>query len=99
MSAAGDWKLTVNTPMGTQTPTLTLAEDGGKISGEMKSPMGNVEFSDGSIDGNDLSWDMTLKAMGQEIKLSCTATVDGDSISGKMSSPMGASDFTGTKEG
>ncbi len=99
MSAAGDWKLTVNTPMGTQTPTLTLAEDGGKISGEMKSPMGNVAFSDGSVDGNDLSWDMTLEAMGQKIQLSCTATVDGDSISGKMSSPMGASDFTGTKEG
>lgn len=97
MSVAGDWKLTVNTQMGVQTPTLTLTEDGGKLSGEMKSPMGNVEFSDGSIDGNDLSWDMELEAMGQKIKLTCTATIDGDSISGKISTPMGDSDFTGTK--
>ena len=99
MSAAGAWKLTINTPMGTQTPTLTLTEEGGKLSGSMDSPMGSVEFSDGTVEGNELSWEMNIEAMGQKIKLSVTATMDGDSISGKMNSPMGGSDFTGQKEG
>ena len=99
MSAAGTWKLTINTPMGTQTPTLTLNEEGGKLSGNMEGPMGAVEFSDGTIEGNDLNWEMNIEAMGQKIKLTVTATVDGDSISGKMNSPMGGSDFTGQREG
>ncbi len=99
MSVAGTYKLTVNTPMGTQNPTLTLAEDGGAVSGSMAGQMGTQEFSGGTAEGNEASWDMTISAMGQEIKLSCTAKVDGDSISGQMSSPMGAADYTGQREG
>ena len=99
MSAAGTWQLTVNTPMGTQTPTLTLAEEGGKLSGTLQSPMFSTDFGDGTIEGNDLSWAMTIEAMGQKIELTVAATLDGDSMSGKMNSPMGASDFTGKREG
>ena len=99
MSVAGTYKLTMNTPMGTQTPTLTLTEDGGALSGSMAGEMGTQEFSGGTVDGNEASWNMTISAMGQEIELSCTAKVDGDSISGKMSSPMGGADYTGQREG
>lgn len=99
MSVAGTFKLTMNTPMGTQTPTLTIVEDGGAVSGNMAGPMGTTEFSGGTVDGDSASWDMTIDAMGQQIKLSCNCTVDGDSISGKMSSPMGGADFTGQREG
>jgi len=98
MSVAGTYKLTVNTPMGTQTPTLTLVEEDGSLSGSMAGQMGTQEFSGGTVDGNSATWDMTISAMGQEIKLSCSCAVDGDSISGKMSSPMGAADFTGQRE-
>jgi len=99
MSVAGTFKLTMNTPMGTQTPTLTINEDGGAVSGNMAGPMGTTEFSGGTVDGNSASWGMELEAMGQKIKLDCNCTVDGDSISGKMSSPMGGADFTGQREG
>lgn len=99
MSVAGTFKLTVNTQMGTQTPTLTLIEDGGALSGNMVGEFGTQEFSGGKVDGDSGSWDMTISAMGQEIALSCTCAVDGDSISGKMSTPMGDADFTGQREG
>ena len=42
MSVAGKWQLTVNTPMGKQTPILTLNEDG---TGSLNSPQGDVAFS------------------------------------------------------
>ncbi|MEE8399297.1 MAG: hypothetical protein V3S89_09850 [Desulfobacterales bacterium] len=99
MSVAGTFKLTMNTPMGTQTPTLIINEESGAVSGSMAGPMGTTEFSGGTVDGSSASWDMTLEAMGQQIKLSCNCEVDGDSISGKMSSPMGGADFTGQREG
>ena len=99
MSVDGTFKLTVNTPMGTQTPTLTLKEDGGALSGTIDGQAGKQAFSGGTVDGNKASWEMTINAMGQDITLSCTATVDGDSITGSMSTPMGAADFTGQREG
>jgi hypothetical protein len=61
--------------------------------------IGSNEFSGGTVDGNNLSWEVTIKAMGQDIKLTCTGTVDGDSISGKMNTPMGGADYTGQREG
>jgi len=99
MSVDGTYKLTVNTQMGVQTPTLTLKEDGGALSGTIDGQAGKSDFSGGTVDGNNASWEMTINAQGQEIKLTCTATVDGDSISGKINTPMGGADFTGQKEG
>lgn len=98
MSVAGAFKLTMNTPMGVQTPTLTIKEEGGAVSGNMVGQMGTTEFSGGTADGNSAKWDMTIEAMGQKIQMSCNCTVDGDSISGAMSSPMGSADFTGQRE-
>ncbi len=100
MSVAGTFQLTVTTQMGTQTPTLTLKEDGGAVSGTLAGEMiGTSEFSGGTAEGNTATFDVTIQAMGQEIKLSCNCTVDGDSISGKMGTPMGDADFTGQREG
>lgn len=98
MSVAGTFKCTMNTPMGVQTPTLTIKEDGGAVSGTMAGQMGTTEFSGGTADGDSAKWNMTIEAMGQKIELTCNCTVDGDSISGAMNSPMGAADFTGQRE-
>ena len=98
MSVAGTFQLTVNTQMGTQTPTLTLKEDGGALSGTLAGDaIGSNDFSGGTVDGNSGTFAVTVQAMGQEINLNCSCTVDGDSISGKMGTPMGDADFTGKK--
>lgn len=99
MSVDGTYKLTVNTQMGVQTPTLILKEDGGSLSGTFDGQTGKVDFSGGTVDGNSASWEVTIEAMGQSIKLTCKATVDGDSISGNIDTPMGGADFTGQREG
>ena len=99
MSVDGAYKLTVNTPMGVQTPTLTLKEDGGALSGTIDGQEGKTDFSGGTVDGNSASWELTISPQGQEIKLTFTAAVEGNSISGKVSTPMGGVDFTGQREG
>jgi hypothetical protein len=99
MSVAGVYKLTMNTPMGLQTPTLTIVEEDGAVRGNMVGQLGTNEFSGGTLDGNVATWNMTIEVMGQRIEMSCNCTVEGDSISGAMSSPMGGADFTGQREG
>ena len=99
MSVEGTYKLTVNTPQGVQTPTLTLKEDGGALSGTIDGQEGKTDFSGGTVDGNNASWELTISPQGQKIKLTFNATVDGDSISGQVSTPMGGADFTGQREG
>jgi len=99
MSVAGTYKLTMTTPRGTQTPTLTLKEEGGSVSGTYAGQMGTTEFSGGTVDGNNVKFNINISAMGREITLSFDGTVEGNSIKGTMSTPMGGSEFTGTREG
>ncbi len=94
MSAAGTWKLEVNTPLGKRTPTLIVNDDG---SGEFQSPDGNANLSEGKLDGDSISAKTTLKMMGQEIKAEIEGKADGDSISGQVKTPMGNASFTGTR--
>jgi hypothetical protein len=97
MSIDGSWKITINSPMGSQESTLTLNTDGGSLSGSMASPQGTQEFEGGSIDGNDLQWvvDMTQP---MPMKLEISATVDGDNISGNVKlGAFGDASFEGAR--
>lgn len=81
MPVDGTWKLTMTTPMGTQTPTLTLASDGGNVTGTMEGAQGTVAIEDGRVDGNSISWAITAAQMAMKINFS--GTIDGDRMSGK----------------
>jgi hypothetical protein len=94
VSAVGTWKLKVSTPMGQQTPTMTLNADG---SGKLEGPLGKASFTDGKVNGDEVSFTVTMQIMGQGFKLDVTAKADGDNLSGSMNTPMGPSTFTGTR--
>lgn len=83
MSADGDWKVTMNSPMGSQDATLTLKADGGALSGKIVGPQGTQEFDGGSVDGNTLSWKISMK-QPMPMELEFDATVDGDAIKGNV---------------
>jgi len=62
MSVSGTYKITINTPMGQQTPNLTLKEENGSVSGTFDSPMGGAqEFSGGTVEGNTAKFDITRR--------------------------------------
>ena len=83
MSVDGDWKVTMNSPMGAQEGTLTLKADGGSLSGTMVTAMGAQEFDGGSVEGDLLKWKVSLK-QPMPMDLDFSATVDGDSIRGDV---------------
>jgi hypothetical protein len=95
MPVTGKWKLTITTPMGTQTPTLTINADG---TGSLDGQRGSQTLGDLKISGESVTYSVPFKAMGQEITLKCSATASGDELKGRMDTPMGGADFTGVRE-
>lgn len=97
MSADGDWNVKMNSPMGSQEATLTLATDGGSLSGKMAGPQGTQEFDGGTVNGDVLNWKVSL-TQPMPIDLEFTATVDGDSIRGDVKlGAFGNATFEGTR--
>ena len=94
MAVTGKWKLTINTPMGTQTPTLTINEDG---TGLLDGTRGSQALKDVQVDGDNVAYKVQFTAMGQDITLSCKATATGDTLKGRMDTPMGGADITGVR--
>ena len=97
MSADGTWSTVMNTPMGAQNGTMTLATDGGSLSGKLSGPQGDIDLTDGTVDGNSLTWKADITSP-MAMTLEFSATVDGDEISGDVKlGAMGNATFTGTR--
>jgi hypothetical protein len=90
-SVAGDWDVTVQSPQGTNTVLVTLKQDGEKLEGLFKSPLGELPFS-GTLVGSDMKFTFSFPVDGQPLLITMTGKVVGDAISGKA-------DFGGFAEG
>lgn len=83
MSADGTWNMTMNTPMGPQTGTLTLKSNGGSLEGNMAGPQGSLDIEEGKVDGDNLTWAINM-TQPMAMKLDFKAVVDGDKITGEV---------------
>jgi hypothetical protein len=98
MGIAGNWKITVKTPMGDQQSTLALVVDGNAIRGTQTSAFGTTELTGGVVNGNSATWN-TKMTSPFEMDLEFSASFDGDNISGKVKAGMfGESEFSGARE-
>ena len=96
-SADGVWNTTMNTPMGAQKGTLTLASDGGSLTGTLSGAQGSIDLKDGAIDGDALSWKADI-TQPMAMTLEFSATVSGDEISGNVKlGAFGNASFSGTR--
>lgn len=81
-SPAGNWKCTIETPMGEQEFDLMLEVEGTGFSGTATNGDDGKQVS-GDVDGDTLSWTMSV-SKPMPLSLDCTATVDGDDLTGKV---------------
>ena len=97
MSADGNWNVTMNTPMGAQKATLTLATAGDKLTGQMKGPQGALDLNDGKVAGDTVSWSANI-SQPMPMKLEFSGKVTGDKIAGNVKlGAFGNASFEGTR--
>ena len=82
MSADGNWKITINTPMGARTMDVAIATSGDTFTGNVNSEMGSQEVT-GKVDGDTLTWSTDI-TNPMPMKLEFSATVAGDKMSGNV---------------
>jgi len=82
---SGNWKATADTPNGTVERTFVFKVDGHKLTGETTSNMfGKSTIDDGKVDGDDVSFTITINVGGNEGKANYKGKVDGDTIHFKV---------------
>jgi len=79
----GDWKITIHSPMGAQTVTLTLKTDGDALSGSMNGPMGSTTFEGGKVEGDTFSFNTNI-SQPMPMAIDVSGTVDGDAVKGDV---------------
>ena len=98
MSVAGTYNTTVKSPMGDQSGTLTIEDNGdGTFKGSMVGGLGSMDIPSGTVDGNRVKWSMDM-TVPMPMTLECEATVDGDDLTGTVNAgAFGAMPLSGTR--
>jgi hypothetical protein len=78
----GKWTAEVPSRQGgTMTNTFTFKVDGAKLTGSMSTQQGDVDITNGKVDGDNLSFDIVREFNGNSFTLSYAGKADGaDSI-------------------
>jgi len=83
MSAAdGNWKITINTPMGAQEVNATITTSGDTFTGKTSGRMGEADVS-GKVAGDTLTWSSSITSP-MPMTLEFEATVSGDAMTGNV---------------
>ncbi len=79
---SGKWAAEVQGRNGqTRNMTFSFKQDGSTLTGSMVGPMGReFEISNGTVDGDNLSFYVKMEFQGNAMKIHYTGTVEGDSI-------------------
>jgi hypothetical protein len=99
VSAAGTWKITVQTPNGPRERTLILKQEGNQLSGTITGPMDQATtLQDASLKGKELRFTISFDRNGQTVQRTFVAAVDGDSLTGGIEGGDQRITFTGKRE-
>ena len=86
VDVSGVWAFTVQSAAGTGTPTVTLKQEGEKLTGHYSSQLVGEAALAGTVKGQTIDFTVVGEIQGMKIELTYTGTVDGkDSMKGKLS--------------
>ena len=81
----GKWAFNVETGAGSGTPTITLKQDGDKLTGHYSGQLGEADLT-GTIKGADFTFKFTVDAQGNMLDVTYTGTAESkDALKGKLS--------------
>lgn len=98
MSVAGNWKLTMDTPFGVQTPLLAIKQENNAFSGTLTGSTGAAVLEELKVEGSQLSFTAMANTPMGDFEVSYRATVDGNALTGTYKTMMGITEFTGVRQ-
>lgn len=75
---SGTWTATFDTQVGEQSYTYMFKVDGMKLTGMAKSANGEVEITDGKVDGKEISFVENLDYQGMPLKITYKGMMTSD---------------------
>jgi len=96
---AGNWIVTLESPMGAQDSNLKLTQTGSNLKGTMESPMGSVDVA-GTVADKDVNMGFNVNAQGMELKIDFIGKLETpDTIKGRaVFGSFGEGTFTAKKQ-
>ena len=86
----GTWKATADMGNGPMERTFVFKQAGAKLTGETESQMmGKSTLMDGKVEGDAVTFTITVKFQDNEMKMNYKGKITGDSIKFTVESPMG----------
>jgi hypothetical protein len=93
--ATGKWSFETRGRNGPITQTLTLKQDGSTLSGTLMGGRGGeVEISDGKVDGNNVSFNVIREFQGNKITIKYTGVMTGDEMKLTIETGRGPQEVT-----
>lgn len=100
VDVTGEWLFTVQTDAGTGEPTVTLKQDGEKLTGHYSSQtLGEADLA-GTVKGTAIEFSFTANVQGNALAVKYTGTVESNSsMKGTLSiSALGNGTFTAKRK-
>ena len=96
----GKWAFTVQTDAGTGTPTVTLKQEGDKLTGHYSSQvLGEADLT-GAVKGQQFDFSFSANAQGTSLDVKYTGTIENkDSLKGTLDlGGLGSGTFTAKRQ-
>src|SRR5881394_3113448 len=99
VDVTGKWAFAVETSAGSGTPTITLKQDGEKLTGHYSGQLGEADLT-GTVKGKAITFTFTVDVQGNSIAAAYTGTVESkDAMKGTVSyAGLGDGSFTGKRQ-
>lgn len=99
INATGTWTLNINLGEGDVTSTLTLEQQGGRLSGSIQGGLGSAEIANASVStSGDIRFTAPLTIGGQTTEASFSGAISGDEMRGTVQvTGRSPGSFTGTR--
>ena len=96
---AGEWTLTIDTPRGTQHPTMVITQDGDNYSGVYNSRRGPIPIDSITREGSSFSFPLIISVPIGDIEVTYRGSIAGADMVGTVQNPRGEVPFTGKRTG
>jgi len=94
----GTWTLTLETPRGTQHPTLVIEAGDDGYHGTYTGRMGPMQVPAIEVDGNHFTFHLTVSMPIGDMRMQYVGDVTGDAMAGEVQNARGSVPFTGERQ-